>query len=547
MARKRLISKKRPPYFHKPIGLKRAQFKRLRPPRDFTLRKRGLRRPVEDDLERRAVSKERVIGTLPERIIYKELLRRRITFDFQSSLLGGRQKLGGMVADYILYLPLGTIILRIQTQYFHTTHEAKLKDDEQRAVLESLRDPISGKYFIVYDVWDYIVYDADRLNDWLNRVLSPKAHTFYLGGPGRGVWMPSRAEWEALVGQVRFLMETNAGQEAQIEDLLRRLSGATLSDITHGSLGLVTAGEFRAGDGKVPDVDFTGTRMYYDPANRTGAIEGQASGTKQFYLDTDGKAYAGAGAVTLDASGVAITIDSEAGLADPNKILWKLAGNTVSEIYTSYNAAGDLSGYLALVVDAGAVGGSRDGAIAFVAIASDDTLAQMTLEADEDGNAKYLVLDSNTTFRFNDANTEIWEDGSSNLSFKDANAGTIVLRRLKGVEFKTNPERALTLANQSAVDWTDLDLTAYTSANARGAILQLSVMDSGGANGEFRVRENGSGGAAYVPVARTQVAGIWIHSPAIVGCDAGQIIEYKISATGAGTANAWIDVLGYWE
>lgn len=416
MARKRLISKKRPPYFHKPIGLKRAQFKRLRPPRDFTLRKRGLRRPVEDDLERRAVSKERVIGTLPERIIYKELLRRRITFDFQSSLLGGRQKLGGMVADYILYLPLGTIILRIQTQYFHTTHEAKLKDDEQRAVLESLRDPISGKYFIVYDVWDYIVYDAHRLNDWLNRVLSPKAHTFYLGGPGRGVWMPSRAEWEALVGQVRFLMETNAVQESQIEDLLRRLSGATLSDITHGSLGLVTAGEFRAGDGKVPDVDFTGTRMYYDPANRTGAIEGQASGVKQFYLDTDGIAYAGAGAVKFGATGLIVT----QGSTGPHSINWEDSNSIIrGAIYTE------------------ATGGSENAELTIGAVTTGQSFEEwMVFSQSLDIIGLYggdvRIGTTGKTLQFFDANTEIWEDGSSNLSFKDANAGTKILTNMRG-------------------------------------------------------------------------------------------------------------------
>ena len=34
------------------------------------------------------------------------------------------------------------------------------------------------------------------------------------------------------------------------------------------------------------------------------------------------------------------------------------------------------------------------------------------------------------TIEFNDSNTEIWEDGSSNLSFKDANAGTYTLTQL---------------------------------------------------------------------------------------------------------------------
>lgn len=101
---KRYIPKKPPDLFARPTGLRQIH-KRLRPPRRFTLRRRGVKRirVGEDELEKRAVSEEAAggVATLPERIVYRELLRRRVTFDFQSSLLGGRLRLGGMVADFI--------------------------------------------------------------------------------------------------------------------------------------------------------------------------------------------------------------------------------------------------------------------------------------------------------------------------------------------------------------------------------------------------------------------------------------------------------------
>lgn len=68
----------------------------LRPGRDdFVLRRRGIRLPQDDKArqERRAVPLAKVYGTLTERIVYREFQRRRLDFDFQSSLLGGRQQL----------------------------------------------------------------------------------------------------------------------------------------------------------------------------------------------------------------------------------------------------------------------------------------------------------------------------------------------------------------------------------------------------------------------------------------------------------------------
>lgn len=305
---KRLIRREPKPYVPKPLGLRWPSiFKALRPSRAFTLRKRGPRLGPsvgETELERRAVPLGQVVGTLPERITYRELQRRRITFDFQSSLLGGRAQLGGMVADFIVYLALGTIIIRVQSVYFHTSTADRQKDDDQRAVLESLRDPISGKYYVVYDLWDFIIYDAQALSDWLNRHLDPRTYTFCLGGPGKGVpWMPNQQEWDALMARVGGLEAENAGQKRELQALNAALFSGSLppqividtknlraysviankiyvtqlSAIT-ADMGVLTLGELRMYTGTW-DSNATGFRL-----NAT-EIASQAAGVEKFLLN----------------------------------------------------------------------------------------------------------------------------------------------------------------------------------------------------------------------------------------------------------------------
>ncbi len=133
----------------------------------FTVHRRGLRRPLvgEDPLEARAVSKESVYGSLPERILYRRLTQLRIYFDFQSSLQGGRMELGGMVADFIL--PDHMYVLRVQGPT-HQGPDRFRKDEEQRLILEAMG-------YTVFDVEDKIIYDEYAFEDWIRRL-------FGLGG-----------------------------------------------------------------------------------------------------------------------------------------------------------------------------------------------------------------------------------------------------------------------------------------------------------------------------------------------------------------------------
>jgi len=110
------------------------------------------------ELEARAVSKDQVLGTLEERIVYKALVIRKIQFDFQSSIQGGRLMLGGMVADFILLD--SSVIIRVQSEKWHSGFVAEAKDASQQAILESL-----GYY--VLDIWDWQVHDPGLMEDWL--------------------------------------------------------------------------------------------------------------------------------------------------------------------------------------------------------------------------------------------------------------------------------------------------------------------------------------------------------------------------------------------
>ena len=55
--------------------------------------------------------------TSPEAIIYDYLTKRKIPFEFQTSLMGGIYELGGAVVDFIL--PELNIGLRVQGEYWH--------------------------------------------------------------------------------------------------------------------------------------------------------------------------------------------------------------------------------------------------------------------------------------------------------------------------------------------------------------------------------------------------------------------------------------------
>lgn len=115
-------------------------------------------------------AKQGIRGTLEERILYKELERRKVPFDFQSSLAGGRLMLGGMVADFILLDR--PVIIRMQGLKWHTGMMAEHKDEMQKGILQ-------GYGYIVLDIFDWQVQDPLLCEDWFRANID-------VGMPARG-------------------------------------------------------------------------------------------------------------------------------------------------------------------------------------------------------------------------------------------------------------------------------------------------------------------------------------------------------------------------
>jgi len=143
-----------------------------------TVHKRGVRRPRvgEDQLEARAVQREYVNGTLPERIVYKYLTDRMrmvsgIDFDFQSSLDGGRLELGGMVVDFLFRFL--KIIIQVQGPT-HTQFLRAARDEEQANELA-----LWG--YDVFGLEDTLIYDEYLFEEAMRRMFALPAG---MGGSG---------------------------------------------------------------------------------------------------------------------------------------------------------------------------------------------------------------------------------------------------------------------------------------------------------------------------------------------------------------------------
>ncbi|GAJ07909.1 unnamed protein product [marine sediment metagenome] len=117
----------------------------------------------------------------------------------------------------------------------------------------------------------------------------------------------------------------------------------------------------------------------------------------------------------------------------------------------------------------------------------------------------------------------------------------------------TSEQALLDIARTTSLDWTDLDLTAFTSPGAKCAIVQLQfyIISITGGKAVLEVRKKGTtttindfivAGAKQGDLAQAELEGV-----AIVGLDAGQTIEYKTTITDTININSMINVLGYIE
>jgi G:T-mismatch repair DNA endonuclease (very short patch repair protein) len=124
------------------------------------LRPRILDRGAEQD-KLEAAALQGVLGTLPERIVWKWLVDHQHRFIVQQTEFGGPLVIGGAVVDFVVYDLGRPVALRVQGTYWHGPQfpQRQARDDEQFARLTAMG-------YHVVDAWEQDIYNA-VLNDAL--------------------------------------------------------------------------------------------------------------------------------------------------------------------------------------------------------------------------------------------------------------------------------------------------------------------------------------------------------------------------------------------
>ncbi len=98
-------------------------------------------------------------GSLPELLTYDWLEKHKRSFQFQTSLLGGRMVRGGTVLDFVVFdlSPDGVYCWRVQGEYWHQGPISKAQDEWQSYRLRQLW--IGGLPVVaVVDLWENDIY-----------------------------------------------------------------------------------------------------------------------------------------------------------------------------------------------------------------------------------------------------------------------------------------------------------------------------------------------------------------------------------------------------
>ena len=102
-------------------------------------------------------------GTWPEFLCYRELTRQGyepgLDFDFQSSLLGGRQSLGGLVADFVFDRPAG-LVINVNSRYWHYQRPQKGGVTQGRRDVYAEAQLASLRYTLIWIDDDDLLADA---------------------------------------------------------------------------------------------------------------------------------------------------------------------------------------------------------------------------------------------------------------------------------------------------------------------------------------------------------------------------------------------------
>jgi len=351
----RWVTKTKQPDF-RPLQLRARKL--VYPPKTgdkkLVIHRRGPLRMVvgfEDPREQRAVSHERVAGTLPERILYKALLERGyrdgVDFTFQSSLQGGRLFLGGMVADFVF--STRSLIVRVQGAKWHTGFVEERRDDFQRDVLE-------GMGYHVLDVYDNTIYDQWQFDEWMRRHidLHPSVGGFFYDpemGPDGDLTMTVAQELRDLIEALEIRHTADAERISQLEGLVSTVQAHPHLQVGNTNIQNVTVEKIRAGNLSADE--------YIQSTNYSTGSAGfkiDADGTAEFaQVDARGLITATSGVIggwtvsgdTLTATGVVLDADNQkitVGSAAPNIVIDGNNKYIRSSNYTANNSGFNIDG-----------------------------------------------------------------------------------------------------------------------------------------------------------------------------------------------------------
>lgn len=228
-----------------------------------------------------------------------------------------------------------------------------------------------------------------------------------------------------ILGGYGLRYKVTATRIADWEEYVHRLANQSLQmdssgnvDIT-GVLNIGTSGGIYQGTGTFASPT-TGLKIYN--SGGIGLIAGYNAGTVQWYADTDGKLYAGAGNVILDAGGIGIVVPTAT--ADLQAYKFMSGATTVSALQAYYDAGVPLINVIELV--AKPISGLQSQALLTASSPVNRTaLAQLTSIYNGASKHFYLKQDSAGSYLDSNAASVTFSGGLNVGSASGATAGQI--------------------------------------------------------------------------------------------------------------------------
>jgi hypothetical protein len=195
------------------------------------------------------------------------------------------------------------------------------------------QDIKSGTYYGQLQLRGSILVIKDNLNTESGYLAFGSAMSTIPTSPstGTGIYIDYRGIYGILSGTPQFTIDATTGAITAISGTI---GGWTITSTALSNAGgtVTLRGAGNLAFGATPPTSATvGTGIFINNAG----VYGLASNVQQFYLQaSDGKAYAGAGAVTLDSDGITIS----EGTNDVNSVTWQAAALKVGQIYSNVSS-----------------------------------------------------------------------------------------------------------------------------------------------------------------------------------------------------------------